>query len=390
MRIEKIKPRIIRDSRGEKTLELVASSGRFTSVVSIPSGKSTGKFETVALPAEKAANKIKAATPLISKIDFKDQKSFDNFIIKLDGTKNKSRMGANSTLALSIAFARLSARKSGIPLFKYISRISGIKARKPRIYANLINAGLHAKTGPVFQEYIIVPISGDTKKEIATIKDFYRALGVLLKKERLYTGIGDEGGYVLKNRNEALPFYLFDKVRNKLGLNNKVKYALDAAASSFYKNGWYKLSAGSIKSSELMKIYQALAIGFDVISIEDPFDEEDFISFAKLKKSSGAIIVGDDITVTNPIRIERAKKSKSINGVIIKPNQIGTLTETIEAAKLAKKYGFEIIASHRSGETKDDWICDIAVGLGTFGIKIGAPKTPYRLAKYLRLAAIKI
>jgi enolase len=195
---------------------------------------------------------------------------------------------------------------------------------------------------------------------------------------------------VLKRKEEALPFMLFDKVAAKLKLRNKIRYAMDAAASSFYKNGRYKMSGGYINAAGLMKNYAALTAAFGLISIEDPFDEEDFKSFARMHRENKTIVVGDDLTVTNPSRIKRAHATKSINGVIIKPNQIGTLTETIDAAKLAHKFGFKIIASHRSGETKDDWICDVAVGLGAFGIKIGAPKTPYRLAKYKRLAEIKI
>jgi enolase len=390
MRITKIAARIIRDSRGEKTIEVAAASRRFAAKTSIPSGKSTGKFEAVSLPAKQAIRKIKLAAPLISKLDFKNQKDFDKFLIQLDGTKSKSNLGANSTLALSLCFARLSAKKNGLPLYKYISELSGIKPRKPHIYANLINAGLHAKTGPAFQEYLIVPVLKNTKSEIRIINRFYRELGRLLKKNKVLVGIGDEGGYVIKNKNESLPFLLFDKVRDKLNLRGKINYAIDVAANSFYKNGKYKLNGGLVSASGLIKTYLALATGFDIISIEDPFDEKDFKSFAKLRDAVNTIIVGDDLTVTNPVWIKRAHATKSINGVIIKPNQIGTLTETIEAAKLAEKYGFKIITSHRSGETKDDWICDVAVGIGAFGIKIGAPKTPYRLAKYKRLAEIKI
>jgi len=390
MRLTKIAARIIRDSRGEKTIEVAVASRRFAAKASIPSGKSTGKFEAVSLPAKQAIRKIKSAAPLISKLDFKSQKDFDKFLIQLDGTKDKSNLGANSTLALSLGFARLNAKKNGVPLYKYISRLSGIKPRKPRIYANLINAGLHAKTGPAFQEYIVVPVSNNTKSDIKIINSFYRELGRLLKKNKVLAGVGDEGGYMLKSKDDSLPFLIFDYIKDRLRLRGKVNYAIDVAASSFYKNGKYRLNSGLVDTNELTKIYSAIATGFDIISIEDPFGEEDFRSFAKLRDTVNTTIVGDDLTVTNPARIELAHAAKSINGVIIKPNQIGTLTETIEAAKLAHKFGFKIIASHRSGETKDDWICDVAVGLGAFGIKIGAPRTPYRLAKYKRLAEIKI
>jgi len=390
MRITKIAAKIIRDSRGEKTIEVTTTSGRLVSKASIPAGKSTGQFEAASIPAEEAIKKIKLAAPLIYELDFKSQKDFDEFLIQLDGTKNKSNLGANSILALSICFARLNAKKADVPLYKYISKLSGIKAKKPHIYANLINAGLHAKTGPAFQEYIIVPTSGDTKSEIKIINNFYRKLGISLRKNKILAGIGDEGGYVLNSKDEGLPFLLFDHIKDELGLNKKVSYAIDAAASSFYNNGKYKLDRGLVSPDELTKFYKVLTTGFDIISIEDPFDEKDFKSFAKLHSSVDAVIVGDDLTVTNPIHIEEAHKANSINGVIIKPNQIGTVTETIAAAKLATKYGFKLIASHRSGETKDDWICDIAVGIGAFGIKIGAPKTIYRLAKYKRLAEIKI
>lgn len=390
MKFDEISPKVIRDSRGEKTIEVALRSGKFNTEVSIPSGKSKGKFEAVPLDAVKAVKKIKAASKFISKLDFKDQKSFDKFLIRLDGTKNKANLGANSILALSIGFARLSAMKNGVPLFKYVSQLSGIKPQKPRIYANLINGGLHAKTGPAFQEYIVVPSTGDTREEIKIVKAFYKELGALARKEKVIAGVGDEGGYMIKNKEEAMPFMLFDKVKRKLGLERKVKYALDAAASSFYKKGEYKLNRGYVNPTQLAKVYGALVKGFDMISIEDPFDEEDFESFAKLHKQVKTVIVGDDLTVTNPERIKRANKSRSISGVIIKPNQIGTLTETIEAAKLTRKHGSKVIASHRSGETMDDWICDIAVGIGAFGIKIGAPKTPYRLAKYKRLSEIKI
>jgi len=357
-KIRKIKARQITDSRGKPTVEveLIADSGKF--LASVPSGTSKGKFEAKAKDAKTAAENINEIIgPRVIGKSAIFQRQIDDFLIKLDGTKNKSRLGANATLAVSLAVCRAGARAKKIPLWKWISKIAGTRFRLPITSILLVEGGLHGKGGSDIQEFMVV-------SSLSRVKKIYQKL----KRYKFKTGL--EGGFIvpLKNTEEILNLIL--EVAGK----EKVKIILDVAASHNFprKTAAYYL--------DLIKRYP-------ILGIEDPFPENDWRNWQRL--SSKLLIIGDDLTVTNVEKIKEAHEKKACNAVIIKPNQIGTVSETIAAAKLAKSFGWKIMVSHRSGETMDDFIADLAVGLGADFIKAGAPSKPERMAKYNRLLKIQ-
>ncbi len=409
MPIKSIKAKEVLDSRGNPTIKvnLLTNKGLFTAMV--PSGASTGKYEALELRDKnlkrfngkgvlKAINNInKIIAPKLINKNPSQQKQIDNLMIKLDNTTNKSKLGANAILAISIAVCRAGATEKNIPLYKHIQKLSKTKKLKlPIPQLNIINGGRHARIKNDIQEHMIIPVKAKTfKQAIQMSKKTFQALKSLIKKEfKIKTiPIADEGGFAPNIRNTEQRLELIIKAIEKAGYKpgKEISLAIDSAASEFYKNKTYTLNSKKYNSSQLIEFYKKLIHKFPIISIEDPFDQDDWQSFKKLTKQLGnkIQITGDDLLTTNPKRIKKAIKTKAVNSVLIKINQIGTITETINSINLAKKNNLSTTISHRSGETKDSFIADLAVGTASSQIKSGAPNKPERLAKYNRIIEIE-
>ncbi|MFA6338759.1 MAG: enolase C-terminal domain-like protein [Candidatus Paceibacterota bacterium] len=386
IKIENITARKILDSRGDSTIEvsLKTSNGRLFST-GVPQGKSKGMHEAISVePSIAVENVNKILGPALVGLDPSNQHAIDQMLLNMDGTKDKSKMGANAILGISFVCARAAAEEDGLPLWKYLRSISGLQVpagKNPRLYMNVINGGLHSSCGPNFQEYHIIPETNSFSTAIEDGLEVFKRLGdILLQKfGKGAKFVGDEGGYSPQLNDNLEPFEILDVVIKGLPLKEKVDLGVDVAASNI-----------TITIDELNKMYTTLVEKFGLIYIEDPFGENDFDDFSKLTAKYGdkTTIVGDDLTATNPIIMKQVKEKNCINGIIIKPNQIGTLTETFEAVKLAREWGWKVVVSHRSGETNDDFIADLAVGLGADGFKLGAPMRGERIAKYNRLLQI--
>ncbi|MCX7589381.1 MAG: phosphopyruvate hydratase [Patescibacteria group bacterium] len=376
----------ILDSRSNWTIELELYNEKNIGVKSsVPSGKSTGKNEVFNLDPDQAILKAKYIFSKIKNKDFKSQQEFDHFLISLDKTVNKSYLGGNTILAFSYCFAKLNAYFKHIELYDYFNNLVNlknlkIKPKMPYLFVNVINGGLHAGNNLKFQEYLIIPKTNDILKAINLARILYLELGKELKKIKgnNATNIGDEGGYAPNFKNDFEPFEIISKILKKLNLDKEFYFGLDAAANSI-----------NLSNDKLEKFYLKLIKKINLIYLEDPFAEEDFEQFKKLKlKLKNVYICGDDLTTTNMNSFKKADSENSINSVIIKPNQIGTISETIEAIQFAKQKNWWIIVSHRSGETNDDLIADLAYGVAANGFKLGAPARGERVAKYNRLLEI--
>lgn len=405
--ITNIHAREILDSRGNPTVEVEMKNNIYKVQASAPSGASTGKFEALELRdgnkkrfggkgVLKAVDNIrKILQPEIIGFKLNDQEKFDKFLIKLDGTKNKSKLGANALIALSIAYAKLSAANEKILLYKYFADISNSASKNPRLMFNVINGGAHAGGTLDFQEYQIIPEIGSIKESVKIGSEIYHSLKEFLKKEYgpFAANIGDEGGFAPPIKDNSKPFEILSGVIKKLGYEKIVKFGLDAAASQFFYKKKYCFNGETMTTEKMKDYYKNLIKKYPLIFLEDPFEENDFKSFAALRQAQGVknktLICGDDLTVTNVKRIKIAVKNKSCDAVIIKPNQIGTIWETLEAVKLARKNGWQPVVSHRSGETGDDFIADLAFGIGAWGIKAGAPARGERVAKYNQFLRIE-
>ena len=398
--ITKILAEEINDSRGNPTLKVTVYVGEISGSFAVPSGASTGAHEAHELRDEDGKG-IKDAVYKVNNLiagslvgkDVLNQKEIDRIMLELDGTPNKDNLGGNSMIGVSIACAKVAAKVSSQEVFEYLRTLAEIKpSRKvPYLYMNLINGGKHAKNDLAFQEYHIVPDTEDADEAVEIGIKIQNTLKKILLLELGEDSIvlGDEGGFAPKISDIRKPLvYLTEAVKQNY-LLGKVHLALDVASSSFFNNGFYRVDSKNISKEELMGVYRSLIKEFGLFSIEDPFDEEDFESFKKLKENNLKLkVVADDLTVTNKILLEEAIKKESINAMIIKPNQIGTLTETLETMKLARENEVELIVSHRSGETDDDFIADLAYAFGCFGLKAGAPEKPERKIKYDRLKVI--
>ena len=414
-KIKEIKAREILDSRGNPTVEadVITDNGLFRAAV--PSGASTGIYEALelrdgdkkryngkgVLKAVENVNKI-IAPALIGK-DPTKQKEIDELMIKLDGTETKSKLGANAILAVSMAVCRAGAASMNIPLYKYIAGIAGVtEFVLPVPSFNVINGGEHAGNILAMQEFMILPVGASTFKEAMRMgAEVYHTLKSDIKKKfgLSATAIGDEGGFApnISDAREALN--LLKEAIEHAGYSGKVKIGMDVAASSFFKDGKYDLNfkikgkegQDMISGEKLIEMYSDWANNFDIVSIEDPFDQNDWDSYGKLTSLIGkkAQIVGDDLLVTNPKRIKEAIGKKSCNALLLKVNQIGSVTESIQACKDAQKAGWGVMVSHRSGETEDTFIADLVVGLRAGQIKTGAPCRSERLAKYNQLMRIE-
>lgn len=403
--ISKIRARQILDSRGNPTIEVDVLTGLWKGRAKVPSGASTGKHEALELRDKNKSFHGKSVQRAIRNVegeifkklrgkDVRRQDLIDRALIRLDGTKNKSRLGANALLGVSIACSRAAAHCEHKPYFHYLKMLSKNKSFvMPVPFMNVINGGEHADNNLCFQEFMIVPMLKDFSSSMRAGVETYHELKKIIKKKygSGSTNLGDEGGFAPNIDKVEDAFKLLVSAIKKAGYEGKIKIAIDAAASYFYKKTYYTVDGKRMSAQQLIEFYVSLVKKYPIISIEDPFDEEDFESFASLNKVIGkyVMIVGDDLTVTNIERMKIAIKQKSCNCLLLKVNQIGTLSEAIEAALLAKKHKWNVMVSHRSGETTDTFIADLAVGLGCGMIKLGAPARGERTAKYNELLRIE-
>lgn len=382
-KIQQIEARIILDSRGEKTVEVSITAGDQRATAACPQGKSRGSGEAVFRPAAEAVMNIQEeiVDVLIGRSVF-DQIGIDKAMIELDGTDDKSRLGANAILPVSLALAKVAAKVKGQQLWRYLRELSATTSNdSPRLLVNLINGGLHAGNDLMFQEYLAILPGSKMTEAVNNSTRLYKKLGEKLVEQFGPTAInlGDEGGFAPLCSQDEEPFKLIMETADDLGLVDTITVGLDAAADNLSKN-----------DEELIEFYHHLVETYPLEYLEDPFQEDKPESFSQLKNEigNGVLIVGDDLTVTNPERLVQPEITTAINGVIVKPNQIGSLSETLEAIKLTQAANWAVIISHRSGETNDDFIADLAFGVGAWGIKLGSPARGERVAKYNRLLAI--
>lgn len=403
--IESVFAREVLDSRGNPTVEVeVMTEKNGCGRAIVPSGASTGSNEAVELRdndkkryggkgvLEAVNNVNKVIGKEIIGMNVLEQMKIDNFLNYMDGTKNKSSLGANSILGVSMAVSRAAADSLGIPLYMYLGGVSGSHIPIPMM--NILNGGKHSDNNVNIQEFMIVPKGVDMFSErLRMCVIVYKELKKILQKDGLSTGVGDEGGFApnLKSDEDAI-LYIMRAIENAGYLEN-FSIALDVAASEMYKNGKYEFwKTGEIKDTdEMIEYYGKLISKYPIISIEDGLSEEDWGGWRKLTNELGerVYLVGDDLFTTNAERLMKGIKEKTANSILIKPNQIGTVTETIETVKLAKANGYVPIMSHRSGETEDTFIADFATGLNLKYIKTGAPCRSERVAKYNELLRIE-
>ena len=411
MKVKSIAIKVISDSRGEKTLECRMTAenknGIFEAESAVPSGKSKGTHEAFVLDPEHAVHKFEEIRHEISVKDFNSQEEFDNFLLSLDGTENKSNLGGNLILALSLAFARSKAKEEKKELFEYIksiSRLIGSPTHQltnfPYPIFNVINGGAHSKNKLEFQEFQIIPVVSDFGMAFSLGKIFYRKLGGILEEKfgKENISLGDEAGYSAPFASNEEAINILDKLIKEK--NYPIRIGLDCAATHFYNGGQYIVGGKNYSAEELENYYLGLIEKYNILSIEDPFAEEEFGSFANFtadlskpnfqnsQNLNERLVITDDLTTTNPKRLKTAIDKKSGNAILVKLNQIGTVTETLEVARIASENNWKAVVSHRSGETLDNFIADLAVGINAWGIKSGAPAKPERLAKYDRLQEI--
>lgn len=394
MKITNILLKTIPDSRGNLTLEAEMETDGVKVLASAPSGKSRGKNEAKNIPPEKALGKIDWIKSQIKGHEFATLEQFDSFLLTLDGTEEKAILGANLILVLSIAFLKLLAKKGNLESYEIISKISGNQPKMPLCFFNLINGGAHAENSLPFQEYLSIPKTNSPQESLEQVMVEIKNLGERIQEKYGKLKQGDEGGYIVPSSDpaEGLKLLLTAITASaRPGLAARSDIGLDVAASSFYQNGSYNIGDKVMNVADLLSLYKLLTKDYQLFSIEDPFQEEDFESFSQITLELGeeTWIIGDDLTTTNIKRIKEAHEKNAINAVIIKLNQIGSVSEAIQAANLAKSYGWKIIVSHRSGETMDTFIADLAVGLGADGFKAGCPLQKERLVKYERLVEIE-
>ena len=402
--IEALGAREILDSRGNPTVEVEIHSEDGTQArAAVPSGASTGAFEAAELRdggkrylgkgVEKAIAFVNDEIgPEIIGFDAQDQRLIDEAMIILDGTKNKSRMGANAILGASLAVAKASAESADLSLFRYLGGPNAHVLPVPMM--NILNGGAHADTNVDIQEFMIAPIGAPTFREsLRWGAEIYHALKSVLKKRGLATSVGDEGGFApnLESNRAALDLILEAIEIAGFKPGKEIALAMDVAATEFHDNGKYTFEGASKTSAEMIAYYTSLVDAYPIVSIEDPLNEEDWAGWSDMTKSLGSRIqiVGDDLFVTNPERLARGIAGGTANALLVKVNQIGTLTETIDAVEMAHRANYRSMMSHRSGETEDTTIADLAVALNCGQIKTGAPARTERVAKYNQLLRIE-
>ena len=396
--------REILDSRGNPTVEVEAlladgSHGR----AGVPSGASTGEHEAHELRDgdERYAGKgvLKAVENVnetiadeLAGIEADDQRIVDTLMLELDGTDNKKKLGANALLGVSMAVAKAAADSAALPLYRYIGGPNAHVLPVPMM--NILNGGAHADSGVDVQEFMIAPVGAETFTEALRMgAEVYHALKSVLKSKDLSTGLGDEGGFAPSVDSTKAALDLIVEAIEKAGykLGDDVALALDVASSEFYENGTYNFEGGQHSAEEMIKVYAELVEQYPIVSIEDPLDENDWDGYVALTEQLGekVQIVGDDFFVTNPKRLAEGIEKNAANALLVKVNQIGTLTETFDAVELAHRNGYRTMMSHRSGETEDTTIADLAVALNCGQIKTGAPARSERVAKYNQLLRIE-
>jgi len=416
--IKKVWAREILDSRGNPTIEVDLHTDKGVFRAAVPSGASTGVHEAVelrdgdksrylgkgVLKAVKNVNEVIA--PAVVGKDVTKQEELDKFLNGLDGTENKGKLGANAILGVSLAACRAAAAHKGVPLYRHIADLAGTKEIKLPVPAfNVINGGAHAGNKLAFQEFMILPVGAPNFHEaVRWGAEVYHQLKAVIKEKYGLdaTNVGDEGGFAPNISNPKEGLDLLTAAIAKAGYTGKVKIGMDVAASEFYeekeqkynldfKNKSHAKPENLLTGEKLTELYISFAKDYDVVSIEDPFDQDDWDTYPKLTAALlGKVqIVGDDLLVTNPKRIRDAISKKAASALLLKVNQIGTVTESIEACKLAQGAGWGVMVSHRSGETEDTFIADLSVGLNTGQIKTGAPCRSERNAKYNQLIRIE-
>ena len=402
--IDAIHARQILDSRGNPTIEVeVVLDDGILGRAAVPSGASTGAFEAVELRdggdeyGGKAVGKavqgvIDEIQPELLGFDADDQRLVDQALIDLDGTPDKSRLGANAILGVSVAVAKAAAESARLPLFRYLGGPNAHVLPVPLM--NILNGGAHADNNVDVQEFMIVPIGAGTFAEaLRWGAETYHALKSVLKQHRLSTGVGDEGGFAPDLAHNRAALDLIVEAIGKAGFTpgDQVALALDAAASEFYSDGAYQFEGAARDAAEMAAIYASWLDAYPIVSLEDPLAEEDWAGWTELTGRLGGRvqIVGDDIFVTNPERLRRGIAERVANSLLVKLNQIGTLTETLDAVSLAQRNGFSCMMSHRSGETEDTTISDLVVATNCGQIKTGAPARSERVAKYNQLLRIE-
>ncbi len=402
--IESVIAREILDSRGNPTVEVeILLEDDTVARAAVPSGASTGAFEAAerrdgekrygGKGVQQAVDAIEdEIAPAIIGMDADDQRLIDQVMIDLDGTPNKSRLGANAILGVSLAAARAAAQSAELPLFRYVGGPNAHVLPVPMM--NILNGGAHADTGVDIQEFMIAPIGAPSFKEaLREGTEVYHALKSVLKKAGYSTGLGDEGGFApdLPNNRAALELIAQAVELAGLKLGKDVALALDVASTEFFENGAYQFEGKSRTAEEMTDYYAALLADFPMVSIEDPLAEDDWAGYRHITEAIGSKVqlVGDDLFVTNPERLARGIKENVANALLVKVNQIGSLTETLDAVTLAQTNGYRCMMSHRSGETEDTTIADLAVATNCGQIKTGAPARSERVAKYNQLLRIE-
>ncbi|XP_005112795.1 enolase [Aplysia californica] len=414
MPVKSIKARQIFDSRGNPTVEVDVTTDLGLFRAAVPSGASTGIYEAVELRDKGAQYMGKGVLTAVKNVnteiadliiqkqpDLKDQRAVDKLLIDLDGTENKGRLGANAILGVSMALCRAAAAEKGVPLYRHIQSIAGTKQLYLPVPAfNVINGGSHAGNKLAMQEFMLLPTGASSFTEAMRIgSEVYHNLKAVIKKKygQDACNVGDEGGFAPNIQDNMEGLELLNEAIEKAGYTGKVEIGMDVAASEFYKEGKYDLDFKNkdsnrndwVTSDQLGEIYKSFVSNYPVITIEDPFDQDDWQAWSKMTSNAGIQIVGDDLLVTNPKRVQKGIDTKACNALLLKVNQIGTVTEAIDACKMSHEAGWGVMVSHRSGETEDTFIADLVVGLSTGQIKTGAPCRSERLAKYNQILRIE-
>jgi enolase len=402
--IKSVKAREILDSRGNPTIEVdVALSDGAFGRAAVPSGASTGAFEAAELRdggerylgkgvRQAAANIEKLIAPRVVGQNPFEQQVIDKLMIEIDGTQNKSKLGANAILGVSLAVARAAANSKKLPFYTFIGGSDANLLPVPMM--NILNGGAHADTNVDIQEFMIAPIGAQTFGEsLQWGAEIYHALKSVLKKRGLATSIGDEGGFAPNLESNRAALDLIVEAIGKAGYKPKeeIALAMDVAATEFFKDGKYEFEGSQLSSDEMISYYKSLVDSYPLVSIEDPLSEDDWAGWIQITKDLGSQVqlVGDDLFVTNPERLAKGIKNGAANALLVKVNQIGTLTETLDAVKMAHDAGYRSMMSHRSGETEDTTIADLAVAANCGQIKTGAPARSERVAKYNQLLRIE-
>jgi len=409
-KIKKITALEILDSRGNPTVQAtVTLESGATGTASVPSGASTGTYEALELRDNSARygglgvfnaceNINEKIAEKLAGMDAQDQPKIDAAMAELDGTENKSGLGANAMLAVSLATARAAAAAENVPLYEYLAKTFKFQSPKniPTAFFNILNGGAHADSGLSVQEFQIIPRVFKTFTEkLEAASEIFHKLKELLATAGYPTSVGDEGGFAprLESHGDAFEFVI--RAINEAGYKSKVALGIDASASSFFnateKNYTLKPENSTLETDRLISLYQEWTKKYDIVSLEDGLAEDDFENWKILNEKLGkdSLIIGDDLLATNTNRLKKALDFRAVNAAIVKPNQIGTLTETMEFIKLCRENNVKCVVSHRSGETEDDFIADLAVAAGAEYVKFGAPSRGERTAKYNRLLEIE-